>query len=59
MAHFDGVPSLLYFAFVKLGMNVEEGTSLLRKKLERSWSKLIPEAQEMIRDKYEASKLIL
>lgn len=59
MAHFDQIPSLLYFAFVKRGMNVEEGKKWLRNKLERSWSKLIPEAKEIVKDKYEASKIIL
>lgn len=59
MAHFDRIPSLLYFVFVRLGMNVDEGTKYVRRKLERSWSKIIPEAKEIIKDKYEASKLIL
>lgn len=49
MAHFDQILSLLYFAFVKRGMNVEEGGKWLRNKLERSWSKLIPEAKELLK----------
>ena len=59
MAHFDGMPSLLYFAFVRLGMNVEEGTKWLRDKLDRSWNKLSPEAKEIIKTKYEAAKIVL
>ena len=59
MAHFDNIPSLLYFAFIRLKMNLEEGTKFVRNKLERSWSKLIPEAKEIIKEKYEASKSIL
>lgn len=59
MAHFDRIPSLLYFAFFRVGMNVDEGTKYVRRKLERSWSKLIPEAKEIVKDKYEASMLIL
>jgi len=59
MAHFDQIPSLLYFAFVRLGMSVEDGKKWLRKKLERSWNKLIPEAKKIIKDKYEASKIML
>lgn len=59
MAHFDRIPSLLYFVFFRVGMNVDEGTKYVRRKLERSWSKLIPEAKEIIKDKYEASMLIL
>jgi uncharacterized protein len=59
MAHFDRIPSLLYFAFVRLGMDVDEGRKWLRDKLERSWSKLIPEAKEIVKDRYEAAKIIL
>lgn len=59
MAHFDTIASLLYFVFVRLGMNVDEGKKYVIRKLERSWSKLIPQAKEIIKDKYEASKLIL
>jgi len=59
MAHFDRIPSLLYFAFVRLGMNVDEGAKWLRDKLDRSWSKLIPEAKEIVEGKYEASKTVL
>jgi uncharacterized protein len=58
MAHFDRIPALLYFVFVRLGMDVDEGTKWLRDKLNRSWSKLIPEAREIIKDKYEAAKII-
>lgn len=59
MAHFDNVPSHLYFAFVKLQMNISEGTKFVKSHLERSWDKLIPEAKELIKDRYEATKLIL
>jgi uncharacterized protein len=59
MAHFDQIPSLLYFAFVRFGMSVGDGKRWLRKKLKRSWNKLIPEAKEIIKDRYEASKVIL
>jgi putative nucleotidyltransferase with HDIG domain len=59
MAHFDEIPALLHFAFVRLGMGVDEGSKWLRDKLNRSWSKLIPEAKEIIKDKYEATKIIL
>ncbi|MGB8780295.1 MAG: HD domain-containing protein [Candidatus Bathyarchaeia archaeon] len=58
MAHFDRIPALLYFVFVRLGMDIDEGTKWLRDKLNRSWSKLIPEAKEIVRDKYEATKII-
>lgn len=59
MAHFDNVPALLYVAFVKKQMNIEEGNTWVRNKLERSWKKLIPEAKEIVSPKYESVKLFL
>ena len=59
MAHFDNVPALLYVAFVKRQMKIEEGKTWVRNKLERSWKKLIPEAKEIALPKYEAVKLLL
>lgn len=59
MAHFDGIPALLYLVFVRFGMDMVEGTKWLKDKLDRSWSKLLPEAKEIIKDKYEATKIIL
>jgi translation initiation factor 2 alpha subunit (eIF-2alpha) len=59
MAHFDEIPALLHFIFVKLGMDVDEGTKWVMDKLSRGWSKLISEAREIIKDKHKASKIIL
>jgi len=59
MAHFDNIPSYLYFAFIKLGMNIREGTELTKNHLKRSWNKMIPEAKEIIKDRYEANRLVL
>ena len=59
MSHFDNVPALLYLAFVKKQMSIEEGKNWLRNKLERSWNKLIPEAKKIVLPKYEAVKLLL
>jgi len=59
MAHFDNVPALIYVAFVKKQMSIEEGKDWVRNKLERSWKKLIPEAKEIVLPKYEAVKLLL
>ncbi len=59
MAHFDNVSALLYVAFVKKLMNIEEGKIWVRNKFERSWKKLIPEAKEIVLPKYEAVKLFL
>ena len=59
MAHIQNVPALLYSAYTLRGMNIDEGTDWLRNKLQRSWNKMIPQAQDMIREKYEAALRIL
>lgn len=59
MAHFEDIPSLFSLAFVKLKMNVDGGVEYLLGKIERDWDKLIPEAKEIIREKYKAIKLLL
>lgn len=56
MAHFDSISSLFYLAFFSHKMNIDEATIWLINKLEKSWAKLSPEAKEIIKDKYEASK---
>ncbi len=59
MAHFDSISSLFYLAFFSHKMNIDEANNWLMQKLERSWNKLSPQAKEIIKDKYEASKLLL
>jgi hypothetical protein len=59
MAHIDQVPSLLYLAFVRFGMSIDEGTAWVREKLARSWQKLCPEAKEIMKDKYDAALVLL
>lgn len=59
MAHFDGISSLFYLAFFSHKMSIEEANDWLRGKLERSWNKLSQEAKEIIKDKYEASRILL
>jgi len=58
LAHFDNFHSLLHLAFVEHRMNIDEGTSWALAKLERSWGKLMPEAKEIIEDKYKKIKEI-
>ena len=59
IAHIDQIPSLFYLVFVQHQMDINEGTTWIRAKLERSWNKLCPEGKEMIRHKYEAAKKIV
>lgn len=58
MAHFDSIPSLFYLNFLNNKMDIDEAESWLIDKLEKDWEKLSPEAKEIIKDKYEASKIL-
>ncbi len=59
MAHIQQIPSLLELAFVQRKMGIDEGTQWVRDKLERSWNKLSPRIQEMMRASYEAVLQVL
>jgi uncharacterized protein len=59
MTHLEQVPSLLFLAFNRHGMEIDEGRSWVKKKLERSWNKLTPAVQELMKEMYEAALLIL
>jgi len=59
MSHFDEIPSLFESAFIRFKMSPKEGKKWLSAKLERDWKKLIPEARKLVKDKYEAIRLIL
>lgn len=58
MAHIDQIPSLFFLVYKIKEMSVEEGILWVSNKTERSWNKLCPEAKEIIKDKYEALKII-
>lgn len=59
MSHIEGVPSLLYLAYVHHGMGIDEGKVWVKAKLQRSWQKLREDVQDMVRDTYEAALKIL
>lgn len=59
IAHIENVPSLLFLAYSKFGMDIDEGIEWLRKKLKRSWNKLNPDMKKIVKDKYEAAIKIL
>lgn len=59
MSHIEGVPSLLYLAYVHHGMGVDEGSAWVKAKLQRSWQKLRVDVQEFVRDRYEAALKVL
>lgn len=55
MAHIENVPSLMHLAYVQHGMGIDEGTKWVKAKLERSWKKLSPPVQVMLRERYDAA----
>ncbi|OYO43063.1 hypothetical protein CG709_20360 [Lachnotalea glycerini] len=59
MSHIDQLTSLLHLAYVKRNMGVVEGADWTWKKIERSWAKLCPEAQIIIKNKYLLAKDLL
>ena len=59
MAHIENVPSLLYFAYVQKEFDTDEGKQWVRHKLQRTWRKMIPQAQTLVQEKYEAALTIL
>lgn len=59
MAHFKNIPSMFHFVYVNLGVSIEEGKKMVREKLERSYRKMDPVAQEIVQEKYESALEIL
>ena len=59
VAHIENMPSLLHLAFVQHRLGIDEGAQWVRAKLERSWKKVSPSVQEMVRQKYKAALLVL
>ena len=59
MSHIEQVSSLLYLAYVHHQMEIDEGQTWVRAKLQRSWQKLREDVQDLVRDKYEAALKIL
>jgi uncharacterized protein len=56
MAHITEFPALLILGWVTHGKGYKDGIEFALTKMERSWKKLIPEARELVRDKYDAIK---
>jgi len=54
MAHIDNVKSVIHLAYAIHKYGTEEGAQWVLAKLARSWEKLMPEAKEMIEEKYKA-----
>ncbi|MHA1960743.1 MAG: HD domain-containing protein [Candidatus Thorarchaeota archaeon] len=56
IAHISNIAVLYRYAFVFLGLSLDEACSWVQRKLQRSWIKLSPEARTIIREKYNAAK---
>ena len=59
MSHIEGVPSLLYLAYVHHKMGIDEGSAWVKAKLQRSWQKLRVDVQDLVRNEYEAALQML
>lgn len=53
ISHFDNVPSLLYLAYVKRNLGIDEGKKFVKAKLIRSYEKLSRESKNFYREKFE------
>jgi uncharacterized protein len=59
MAHFNTIAVLFRIALVIEQMDVENANNWVLGKLTRSWNKMSVEARDIIRERYEAAKLLL
>ena len=46
ISHYDTLPSLLYLAFVRRNLNLDDGVEFVRNKLERSYNKISKKSQK-------------
>ncbi|MBN2052518.1 HD domain-containing protein [Candidatus Woesearchaeota archaeon] len=59
MAHFDFINGLFFVALVVKKKDLDSAKEWVKSKLQRSWNKLMPEAQKIIKPKYEAAMMLL
>lgn len=53
ISHFDSIPSLLYLAYNKKNMSIEDGKEFVKNKLERSFNKLSNDSKKFYKEKFE------
>ena len=58
MSQFDAL-ELWFWSAYKKGLNPEEARKDVYGKMERFWQKMMPEAKEIMKEKYDAVKLLL
>ena len=59
MDYFDDFIYMTYHANLKYGKDIDAQKEWLSSKLEKSWKKIMPEIKDMLKEKYEAIKLLL
>jgi uncharacterized protein len=59
MTHIDQALSLLYMVYKERGMDIETGRIYVKEKIQRTWNKLCPEAQKIMKEKYKAVMKVL
>jgi len=58
MAEFDEVPALYYLAYFTRKLNHKDGENFVFNKVEKGMGKVMPEGKEIIKEKYNAFKLL-
>jgi len=59
MAHFYSVPSLLCMVYREKKLSIDEGAEFVKNKLNRSYNKLSSKGKTLVKQQYEAAKLLL
>ena len=59
MAHFYSIPSLLSMVYKEKKLSIDEGAEFVMKKLNRSYNKLSSKGKMLVKQQYEAAKLLL
>jgi uncharacterized protein len=59
MSHITEALSLLYLAYSTKKLDIESGRLFLKNKLEKSWKKICPLGQKIIKEQYDAISLVL
>lgn len=59
MAHIKEVPSLLYMVYHEKNMDIEDGSTWVKEKITKSWTKVCKEGRLLIKDDYYSALTVL
>ena len=59
MAHFYSIPSLLSMVYREKNLSIDEGSSFVMSKLDRSYNKMSDKGKQLVKRQYESAKNIL